>query len=101
MIKVVPTATMTALLLLTRPATANEFAFQCVNAASGTQWTLKINDARHTVDNFPAKISNSQISWRDTTDNANYQLDRSSGVLTYTNASSTGGYMLFYQCRPK
>ena len=82
-------------------AQAAELLFQCSNAASGKEWTLKIDDARHTVDDYPAEMTKAQISWRDTAEGGNYQLDRTTGVLTYTNASSTGGYMLFHRCHVK
>jgi len=90
-----------ALLVCHTSAFAAETAFRCTNSASGKIWTLKVDDARRTVDNFPAVFGKAQISWRDTAEGGNYQLDLSSGLLTYTNASSTGGYMLFHQCRPK
>ena len=78
-------------------ASAAELTFSCTNSASHAVWTLKIDDVRHTADGLPADISAARIAWRDP-GHGIYDLDRSSGVLTYSNASSTGGYMLFHQC---
>jgi hypothetical protein len=80
-------------------AQAAQLNYRCVNSASGAAWTLTVNDANRTADGFPADISSSQIAWRDTTSGGRYQLDRASGELTFSNASSMGGYMLFHRCQ--
>jgi hypothetical protein len=72
--------------------------FKCTNASSGMTWDVKVDLDRNMVDSFPALITKSNISWRDTVNGGSYDLDRSSGVLTWVNASSTGGYMLFHRC---
>jgi hypothetical protein len=79
-------------------AHAAEITFQCVNPASGTMWSLKINDERQTVDSLPAQITTTRIMWRDSVRGGFYELDRKSGLLTFHNASSTGGYILYHQC---
>ena len=79
-------------------ARAAEITFQCVNPASGTMWNLKIDDERQTVDSLPAQITTARIMWRDSLRGGFYELDRKSGLLTFRNASSTGGYILYYQC---
>jgi hypothetical protein len=79
-------------------AHAAEITFQCVNPASGSMWDLKIDDARQTVDSLPAQITTTLIMWRDSVRGGFYELDRQSGLLTFHNASSTGGYILYYRC---
>jgi len=49
--------------------------------------------------NSSSRISDAEISWRDAKDGWNYTLDRRSGALTVTVASSTGGYFLHDRCR--
>jgi hypothetical protein len=79
-------------------ARAAEQTFRCINSASGASWELKIDAAKNVADGFPATISAASIYWRDTAHGGSYELDRSSDRLTFSNASSTGGYMLFYRC---
>ncbi len=82
-------------------ATAAELNYQCVNAASGASWALTVDDQKHTVDGVPANITAARIGWRDPATGGLYDLDRKSGALTFTNPSSTGGYMLFHRCQAK
>ena len=74
-------------------------AVTCVNPASGTTWQISIDYDKATVDTNPARVSDSEISWRDAKDGWNYTLDRQSGELTVAVASSTGGYFLHDRCR--
>lgn len=78
-------------------ALATEITFSCTNSASHAVWTVKVDDVRHTADGNPADISAARIAWREP-GRGLYDLDRASGVLTYSNASSTGGYILIHQC---
>jgi hypothetical protein len=78
---------------------ADELTFRCVNTASHATWNLKIDLAKSTADGFPAKINAVSVAWRDVTHGGSYELDRSSGELTFSNSSSTGGYMLFHHCQ--
>ena len=78
---------------------AAESAVTCTNPASGTQWQIRIDYARSTVDTYPASITEAKISWHDASDGGNYTLDRKSGNLTVVIASSTGGYFLFDRCK--
>ncbi len=71
----------------------------CVNPSSGTTWEINIDYNHATVDDNPASISGSEISWRDRRDRWNYRLDRQTGKLTVIVASSTGGYMQFDRCK--
>jgi hypothetical protein len=59
---------------------------------------LKIDLAKSTADGFPAAITSANITWRDAVHGGNYEFDRATGELTFSNASSMGGYMLFYRC---
>ena len=80
------------------PAHAVEITFRCVNQASGTTWYLEIDDERQTADSLPAEFSPTRIMWHDVRRGGFYELDRQSGLLTFRNASSTGGYILYHRC---
>ena len=81
------------------PAPAAEITFQCINPVSGTLWTLKIDDEQRTADSLPAEITTTRTVWHDIVRGGFYELDRKTGLLTFRNASSTGGYMLYYRCQ--
>jgi hypothetical protein len=70
----------------------------CTNPASGANWQIKVDYDGRTVDSHPADIGDAVISWH-TADGEYYVLDRKSGHLTVTVASSTGGYFLHDQCK--
>jgi hypothetical protein len=72
---------------------------QCVNSSGGTTWNLEVDYDRRIVDSFPAEVTADQVSWRDTSRGGYYSLDRTSGALTFRNASSTGGYFLYHTCK--
>jgi hypothetical protein len=76
-----------------------ETAITCTNLASGTNWQIKVDYDKGTVDSNPAHISDEQISWHDASDGGNYTLDRKSAKLTVVVASSTGGYFLYHRCQ--
>jgi hypothetical protein len=80
-------------------AQESETAITCVNPVSGTSWQIVIDYGKATVDSNPAEISRTGISWFDPKDGGNYTLDRKSGDLTATFASSTGGYFRRGRCR--
>jgi hypothetical protein len=82
----------------TRAATPSESAITCSNPASGTTWQINVDYDHNKVDAYTASISDSTISWHDDKDGGNYSLDRKSGNLTFTAASSTGGYIIFDRC---
>jgi hypothetical protein len=71
----------------------------CINPYSGVTWQISIDYDRSTVDGNPARISDSEISWRNRADGSNYTLDRKSGNLTVIIASSTGGFFLHDRCK--
>ena len=73
-------------------------AITCTNPVSGASWQIRIDYDRSTVDSNPARISDAEISWRDT-NGWNYRLDRKSGALTVMLASATGGNFLHHRCK--
>ena len=79
-------------------AQRGEKAIVCTNPASGANWQIKVDYDGRTVDSHPADIGDAVISWH-TADGEYYVLDRKSGHLTVTVASSTGGYFLHDQCK--
>ena len=84
----------------TGPSIAGRLSqFQCTNPKSGATWDVKVDYGRGTADSFPAKITNSQITWHDASHGGYYSLDRASGALTFKNATATGGYTLRHICR--
>jgi hypothetical protein len=94
------------LLTLAAPAVATSAEFPhgwasitCSNLASGASWQVKIDYDKGSVDSYPARIGDAQISWHDPGDGGNYTLDRKSGELTVVFASSTGGYFLHHRCK--
>jgi hypothetical protein len=80
-------------------AQESETAITCVNPVSGTSWQVVIDYGKGTVDSNPAEITQTGISWFDPKDGGNYKLDRRSGDLTASVASSTGGYFRHGRCR--
>jgi hypothetical protein len=80
-------------------AQKGETPVSCTNPYSGATWQIRIDYDRSTVDANPARINDATISWRDAKDGWSYTLDRKSGKLTITLASSTGGSFLHDQCK--
>jgi hypothetical protein len=76
-------------------------AITCTNPVSGTSWQIMIDFSKATVDSNRARITGAEISWFDPTDGGNYTLDRKSGDLTASVASSTGGYFRHGRCSPE
>ena len=70
----------------------------CTNPVSGASWQIAIDFEKSTVDSNQAKITLATISWFDPADGGNYTLDRKSGDLTASVASSTGGYFRHSRC---
>ena len=87
-----------ALLTINGIAQESETAITCTNPVSGTSWQIAIDFDKGTVDSNRAKITAAKISWFDPTDGGNYTLDRKSGDLTASVASSTGGYFRHGRC---
>ncbi len=80
-------------------AQQSETTVTCTNPTSGTSWQITIDFDKATVDSNRAKITEAKISWFDPADGGNYTLDRKSGDLTASVASSTGGYFRHSRCR--
>jgi hypothetical protein len=80
-------------------AQESETAITCINPVSGTSWQIVIDYGKATVDSNPAEITRTGISWFDRKDGGNYRLDRESGDLIASVASSTGGYFRHGRCR--
>ena len=76
-------------------------AITCTNPVSGASWEIVIDYRRATVDSNPASITRADISWFDPKDGGNYTLDRETGNLTASVASSTGGYFRHNRCNLK
>src|SRR6266446_6805956 len=79
-------------------AQEGETAITCTNPVSGTSWQIIIDYRKATVDSNPAEIKRAEISWFNPKDGGNYTLDRKSGDLTASVASSTGGYFRHGRC---
>jgi len=82
-------------------AIAAPTSLHCTNTSSGAQWTLPVDLANKTVDDKPAVITDTEITWQDTDTGPSYSFDRSSGVMTKISASSTGGNILYERCQLK
>jgi hypothetical protein len=81
-------------------AAARILQLRCTNAASGASWPITVDLDRGRVDSQSARITDKWISWRDPKQGF-FDLDRATGRLQFRNASSTGGYFLYYSCRPE
>ena len=79
-------------------AQESETALTCTNPVSGTSWQIMIDYVKATVDSNPAELKPAEITWFDPKDGGNYRLDRKSGDLTVSVASSTGGYFRRARC---
>jgi hypothetical protein len=89
-----------AFLLTAGTAAADTLKLRCANDTSGASWNIAVDLDHRRVDNLAAEINGGSISWRDP-ENRTYELNRTTGALRMRNASSTGGYYLYYTCRPE
>jgi len=76
-----------------------QVSIACTNPYSGARWQINVDYDRSTVDSAPAQISDATIFWQ-AQNGWKYSLDRKSGKLTVTLASSTGGNFIYDQCKP-
>lgn len=81
-------------------AAADILRLRCTNPASGASWPIVIDLDRGRVDSLAATVTGKWISWRDPKQGF-FDFDRATGKLQLRNASSTGGYFLYYMCRPQ
>jgi len=98
-LKTLKPALAVAVLLVAGNASAENLKFRCTNTASGASWDVAVDLDNRRVDNLPAEIDAHSISWRDA-ESRIYELDRATGAMRMRNASSTGGYYLYFTCRP-
>jgi hypothetical protein len=81
-----------------RPAVApGILRLRCTNPVSGTSWPIVVDLDHGRVDALAATITLKWISWRDP-ERGFFDLERATGKLRLRNASSTGGYFLYYTC---
>jgi hypothetical protein len=73
----------------------------CTNPVSGFSWQILIDYRNAAVDSNPAAITTAAVTWFDPKDRSYYRLDRNSGDLGATVASSTGGYSRHARCSPE
>jgi hypothetical protein len=83
-----------------RAGAAGILRLRCTNAASGTSWPIAVDLEHGRVDSQAASITDKWISWHDPKEGF-FDLDRTTGKLQFRNASSTGGYFLYYSCQPE
>ena len=76
-----------------------EIPITCTNPFSGATWQIKIDYDHATVDSNPARISDSEISWREAPAAGITGSTVRSGKLTVILASATGGNFLYDRCR--
>ncbi len=81
-----------------RGAEAGLLHLRCANDASGASWPLVVDLDRRRVDSQAATITDRWIRWQDAKQGY-WDLERATGKLQFRNASSTGGYFLYYTCR--
>jgi len=81
-----------------RAGAAGSLELRCTNPASGTNWSIVVDLDRGRVGSLPATITDKWVSWHDPT-RGFFDLERATGKLRLRNASSTGGYFLYYVCR--
>jgi hypothetical protein len=72
---------------------------RCTNRASGASWPIVVDLEHGRVGSLAATITDEWISWHDPQQGF-FDLERATGKLQIRNASSTGGYFLYYICRP-
>jgi hypothetical protein len=71
---------------------------RCTNPASGASWPITVDLDHSRVDSLAATITDGWINWHDPKQGV-FELERATGRLQFRNASSTGGYFLYYTCR--
>jgi hypothetical protein len=81
-----------------RAAAGGILRLRCTNTASGTSWPIVVDLEHGRVDSQSATITDKWITWRDPKQGF-FDFERDTGKLQFRNASSTGGYFLYYTCR--
>src|SRR5271170_7020062 len=83
---------VTAGLATNAAAQESEDTLTCTNPMNGFSWQILVDYRNTAVDSNPAAITAAAVTWFDPKDRSYYRLDRKSGDLGATVASSTGGY---------
>ena len=83
-----------------RATAAGILHLRCTNPASGASWPVVVDLDHARVDSQSATITDKWITWRDPKQGF-FDFERDTGKLQFRNASSTGGYFLYYTCRPE
>ena len=96
---VIAAATLIAATSVGAGAATETLRLRCTNPTSGANWPVVVDLVREQVDSLPATITEQWISWHDPK-LGYFDLERPTGSLRLRNASSTGGYFLYYRCRP-
>ncbi len=73
---------------------------RCTNPVNGASWPIVVDLDHGLVDSLSATITDKWITWRDPKQGF-FDFERDTGKLQFRNASSTGGYFLYYTCRPE
>jgi hypothetical protein len=73
---------------------------RCTNPTSGFNWPVVVDLDHNLVDSQSASISDGWISWHNPS-GGTYELERATGKLQLRAASSTGGFFLYYTCKPE
>jgi hypothetical protein len=81
-------------------AAAEILHLRCTNPANGASWPVAVDLDHGRVDSVSATITDKWISWHDPKQGF-FDLERATGKLQFRNASSTGGYFLYYRCQPE
>jgi hypothetical protein len=81
-----------------RAAAAGILRLRCTNPTSGASWPVVVDLDRGRVDSLSATITDKWITWHDPKQGF-FDFERDTGKLQFRNASSTGGYFLYYTCR--
>lgn len=81
-------------------AEASLFHLRCTNPANGANWLVLVDPEHRLVDSLPATISDTTITWRNTK-GGTYRFERATGTLQLSAPSTTGGYFLYYTCKPE
>lgn len=82
-------------------AQESEATLTCTNPVNGFSWQILIDYRNGAVDSNPAAITTAEVTWFDPKDHSYSRLDRKSGDLGATVASSTGGYSRHARCSPE
>lgn len=68
-------------------ALAGPVTLVCVNSnMPNYPWTFPLDEGANTANGIPARFTDQEVTWHDTNSNADYVLNRLSGILQITGA---------------